>query len=125
MLTAAEISAMREVEESALSSTCIISRYTLSGDGMGGSSESWVAVGTVNCDIWQIFRTSIRERNIGGQPTQVGDWYITIPYNTSITAKDRCVIGGRTYEVTFVPTNSSWLTALRVEARSLNEELRN
>lgn len=124
MLTAAELTAMRTIEESAQSSTAIIHRHTLTGDGMGGQSESWAAVGTVDCDLWQISRTSLRETPTGGQITQVGDWYITVPWDTTITAKDRVIIGGRTYEVTFVPTNSSWLTALRVEARSLNEELR-
>ena len=124
MLTAAELSDMRTIEESVMSTTCVISRHTLTGDGMGGKTEDWVAAGTVTCDVWQIPRTAMREHITGGQVTQLGDWYITMPYDTDITAKDRCIIGGRTYEVTFVPTNSSWLTALRVEARALNEELR-
>lgn len=124
MLGTAELAAMRTVEESAMSSTAIIQRYTLTSDGMGGYSEAWAAVGTVACDLWQINQTSSRERVTGGQPTQMAGWYITVPYDTTITAKDRIAISGRTFEVTFVPNNASWLTAMRVEARTLNEETR-
>lgn len=120
MLTAAELSAMRDVEESVLSSTAVIERFTTSG---WPPSETWAAVGTIACDLWPISRSN-REMVTGGQPIQRGDWYITIPYDTDITAKDRITIAGKTFEVVFVPNDRSWDTALRVEAISYNEAYR-
>jgi SPP1 family predicted phage head-tail adaptor len=124
VLTAAEITAMRIVEESVLSSTATIQRHALTRDGMGGYSEAWTTVGTVVCDFWHISQRGDRERVTGNQLTQVADWFVTVPYDTDITAKDRMVIEGRTFEVVFVPNDISWKTALRVEVKSLNEELR-
>lgn len=124
MLTAAELSAMREVEESVMSSTGIIKRRTLASDGMGGYTETWAAVGTVDCDVWQINQRGNREPVTGGQVVSKSDWFITVPYNTDLTAKDRVEVDGRTFEITFVPNDSSWLTALRAEAVTYNEEQR-
>jgi len=125
VLSAAELSAMREIEESAMSSTGIIKRRTLAADGMGGYTEAWAAVGTVDCDVWQINQRGERERTTeGAQPISKADWFITCPYNTDLQAKDRVDVDNRTFEVTFVPNDSSWLTALRAEAVTYNEEQR-
>ena len=116
---------MREVEESAMSSTGIIKRYQLTPDGMGGYTQIWSAIGTVTCDVWQINQRGERERvTSGAQPISKADWFITVPYNTDLLAKDRIEINDRTFEITFVPNDSSWLTALRAEAVTHNEEQR-
>lgn len=126
MLSAAELSAMRDIEESAMSGTAIIERYALTPDGMGGFTEAWAAVGTVVCDLWPINKRGDREGvTVGGQPISKADWYVTVPFDTTITAKDRVVIDSRTFEVLFVPNSESWMTAKRVEAISHNEERRN
>lgn len=116
---------MREIEEGAMSSTAVIERYTLTADGMGGNTEAWAVVGTVVCDLWPINKRGDRENtNAAGQPISKADWFITVPYDTFVTAKDRIVVGSRSFEVTFVPNNESWVTALRVEAVAHNEERR-
>jgi len=125
MLTATELSAMREVEESAMPSTGIIKRRALTPDGMGGFTEAWAAVGTVPCDVWQINKRGDREKTTeGGQTISKADWFITAPYDTNLLAADRIDIDSRTFEITFVPNDSSWLTALRAEAVTHNEEQR-
>jgi head-tail adaptor len=125
VLSASELSDMRDIEELAMSSTAIIQRYTLTSDGMGGYSEAWANVGTVTCDLWPINQRGDREGvSNGGQPISKANWYVTVPFDTTITAKDRVSIDSRTFEVIFVPNSESWLTAKRVEARSLNEEIR-
>lgn len=125
MLTAAELLSMRDVEETAMSSTCIIKRRTLTSDGMGGYTEGWNAVGTVVCDIWQINERGDREQTVNGsQPISKAKWFITLPYDTNVVAADRIEVDSRTFEATFVPNDSSWLTALRAEAVTYNEEQR-
>lgn len=108
-----------------MSSTAVIERYTLTPDDMGGYTEAWAAVGTVICDLWPINKRGDRESvSTGGQPISKADWFITVPFDTAITAKDRVVIDNRTFEVLFVPNFESWMTAKRVEAVTHNEERR-
>jgi len=123
VLTTAELAAMRDVEESVMSSTAIIRRVTRTPDGVGGYNEAWAAVGTVACDLWAANR-AMNENVAGGQIISRGDWYITIPFDSDVKAQDRIHVDGRTFEVVWVPNNQSWSTALRVGANSFNEETR-
>lgn len=125
MISAAELSAMRAIENSAMTTTAVIHRNTPVADGMGGFSDAWGAVGTVLCDLWPINQRGDREGvAVGGQPISKANWFITVPHDTTITAKDRVVADGRTFEVVFVPNSESLMSAKRVEAISYNEELR-
>lgn len=124
LLSASQLDMVRTTRNGLLPGTAVIYSYALSADGMGGYSEAWTPSGTVDCYLWQISRTSTRERITGGQVTEIGDWYIEVPYNTVITAKDWMEIDGSTYQVTFVPNGGSIMSGLRVEATVLNEETR-
>lgn len=125
MLSAAELSAMREIEELVMPSTGVIERYALTPDGMGGYAETWSAVGTVSCDLWPVNQREERERTrAGAQVISKADWFITVPFDTDITAEDRMVIDSRSFEIVFVPNDRSWSTALRCEAIAYNEERR-
>lgn len=125
MLTASELSTMRTIEESVMTSTAIIRRNTPLRDVMGGFTDSWSAIGTVNCDLWPVGNRGDRENTTsGGQLISHADWFITVPYNTDVIAQDRIDIDGKTFEIVFVPNNISWNTALRIEAKTFNEEYR-
>ena len=50
----------------------------------------------------------------------MGEYYISLPYNANITVTDIIDVDGKTYEVTFVPQDVTWLTNLRVEAKNYN-----
>lgn len=124
MLTATELADMQTVEESVMSSSAVIVRFGTASDGMGGFTETWAAVGTVDCDLWPINRNVREQPTDGGQIISRADWYITMPFDADVTAKDRVTIDSRTFEILFVPNDESWATAKRVEAISYNEELR-
>lgn len=124
MLSAAELAAMRTVEQSAMSGTAVIRRATNTPDGTGSFTESLAAIGTVSCDVWAVSQR-LNEAVGGDQILSRGDWYITIPYGTDVKATDIIDVGSKSYEVVFVPNGASWQTALRVEANSYNEEQRN
>jgi head-tail adaptor len=124
-LSAAELTAMRAVEDETMSSTCVIERATYAADGMGGRTETWAAVGTVVCDLYPINSRADRERYTGGQIQSIGGWFVTVPTSTDVLARDRLLIDSRTFEVTFVPNDADHLTALQVEAKTYNEERRN
>jgi len=122
MLTAAELSSMRDVQELAHPGTAHIQRATLTSDGMGGYTEAWVNVGTVSAR-WGV-NPQGREPVTGDQLVSSNDWTISIPYNSAVQAKDRIVQVGsnKIFEVTFVPNGQSYQTAIYLQATMLNEE---
>lgn len=123
-LTAAELAAMRSVEAEVMSSTCVVQRYTTTGDDMGGYRETWAAVGTVSCDAYPQNQRGVGENLIGEQETSLRRWFVTVPTTATVTMKDRLLIDGRTFEVVFVPNTADHLTALQIEAVAYNEEQR-
>lgn len=119
MITNSDLTWMRATEELAMSSTAIIKSPQYSAGAFGSVLESYVATGTVSCDIWPIAKND-REKSFGNQELSKGEFYISVPYSTSVTITDQLVIDGITYQVTFVPKLQSWLTNLKLEARNYN-----
>lgn len=123
MLSAAELTAMRAVQVLALPATATIQRYTLQSDGMGNYDQVWAAVGTVACRVYpQNVRTMGENAASGAQVISETRWFVTLPYGTTITAKDRLRIGSRTWEIYQVNNTESWQTAVRCEVYALGEE---
>jgi SPP1 family predicted phage head-tail adaptor len=114
MLSAAELADMRTVQAQAMTGTCVISRKTLIADGMGGYTETWAAAGTVSGRVWPASESGA-ESLIADRITESDAWVITVPYATDITAKDRVVADGRTFEVVSAIAHT-WETARRVVA---------
>lgn len=124
MLTAADLAYMQTTQEDALPGTVVIERYTTSSDGMGGQYQTWAAVGTVDGRIYPRTRLGMGETVNGAQVLSVTDWWATLPQGTDVTAKDRLLYSGRTFEVIRVNNDESWQTAVRCEVRASNEERR-
>ncbi len=123
LLSASELASIRSAREGFLPDTGIIYRHTPTSDGMGGNSEAWAAVGTVNCYVWTREATD-SELVSGGQMTSRTRWYIEVPHTTTIDAKDWIEVNSRTFQVTVVPNDASILSGLRLEVTALNEEQR-
>lgn len=125
MHTAADIAFMRDTqEETAMPGTVVIERYSLTSNGMGGHYETWAAVGTV---IGRIYPHSTRGQGeivSGAQVQSTMDWYATLPSDTDVLAKDRLFYDGRTWEVIRVNNGEMWMTAIRCDLESMNEERR-
>ncbi len=114
---------MRATQLLALPDTAIIQRYTSVPDGMGNYDQAWAAVGTVACRLYpQNVRTMGENANGGNQVISETRWFVTLPYGTLITAKDRLKIGNRTWEIYEVNNTESWQTAVRCEVYAYNEE---
>ncbi|MDQ5960159.1 MAG: Head-tail adaptor protein [Pseudomonadota bacterium] len=114
MLSASELAAMRATQAEALPGTAVISRNSPTSDGMGGWTDAWVAVGTVDARL-AAAQESGAERLIADRIVGLDAWIITTPQGTDVTERDRVVIDSRTFEVvTVLPW--SWETARRVVA---------
>lgn len=125
LLSDADLTYMQATQEQALPGTVVIERYTRTSDGMGGQWETWAAVGTV---LGRIYPRATRgfqiEVSSGAQLTSQEEWLATLPYGTDVTAKDRLLYSGRTWEVARVNNDEMWQTAVRCEVKSSNEERR-
>ena len=119
LLSTSDLTYMRDTELTAMSSTAILYRPSYTSSPLGNQTQTFTAFGTVVCDIWPIPRND-REQTGKNQEISEGQFYLSMPYNTAIDVADIVDISSKTYEVTFVPLDQSWLTNLRVEARNYN-----
>lgn len=124
LLGTAHIGWMRTVQERALPGTVIIQRRTDVRGVMGGFTESWAAIGTVDGRLAFQNSASQSEPATGERPSSMSMWFVTMPVGTDVTAEDRLSVGGRTFEVLRVNNDQDWKTAVRCECISINEEAR-
>ena len=114
MLTTAELTAIKAVQDQAMPDTCTISRKSLTSDGMGGYTETWSDLATgVSCRLASA-RYRPEEAAIADKFAGRTLWMLTLPAGTDITNEDRVVISSTTYEVAGMLSAGSWKTALRV-----------
>lgn len=111
MLTASDLAEMRTLQESALPEVGTVQRYTQSSDGAGGYTQSWAAIGTINCRIGPLSGPS--ERALADASAVERGLIVTAPSGTTVEWKDRVIIGTRTFEVVS-PVVRSYETALRL-----------
>lgn len=115
---------MQDTQEQALPGTVVIERTTQTSDSMGGVWDTWAAVGTAIGRIYPRERRGTGEMVAGAQIVSQTDWYATFPVGTDVTAKDRLLYDGRTWEVEKVNNSEMWQTAVRCELKAYNEERR-
>lgn len=125
MLTAADIAYMQDTQEEAMPGTVVVERYTLTPAGDGTNYEAWAAAGTV---IGRVYPKSVQGGGMeavgGAQVLSTLKWWATLPIGTVISARDRIVYSGRSWEVLHVNNAEMWQTAVRCELESNNEERR-
>jgi len=123
LLSAAELAAMQATQQTAMPGTVVIERYTRTSDGMGGFTQTWAAVGTVD---GRIYSRQIQgyETATGGQIVSLSAWYGTLPSGTDVMATDRLLYQTRTWEVVRVNNDQMYQTAVRCELLAFNEERR-
>lgn len=125
MLSDAELTAMRDTQELAMPGTAIIYNvFGLVSDGQGGYYDGPVAVGTVPARLYPRTSRSYQEGVGGAQVISMTTWFITMPWDTVVDARNRISMEGRTWEILSVNNDESWRTAIRAEVQAHNEEVR-
>ena len=123
LVSTADLGWMRTTQGKALPGTAVVERYTTLADGMGGFSETWATVGTVDCRLMQQPLQSA-EDVAGGQVLSTTRWWATMPHDTDVLALDRLLVADRHFEVSAVNNDKDYFTAVRAECVALNEETR-
>ena len=108
MLTAGELHLMRETTGLVLPGTAVIKTMARVSDGMGGSTTTWTATGTVDARMDYLARTGDTEDVEGARVAEVMDYVCTVPYNTAVPATARIEYDGTEYEVQTAPVADPW-----------------
>lgn len=122
-LSTAELNSIRALEETWQTSTAIIYRVgTATPDGIGGFTDSLAAIGTVTCDLWQQNNEQKETSDSANQDLSTIEWYITVPFDTDILAKDVVTVESKSFDILSVPLDQSLNSALRCTAISRNQQ---
>jgi head-tail adaptor len=122
LITSADLTWMQGIQERALPGTVVIERATINHAALG--TETWLAVGTAIGRVYPQNTRSFNEPVMGERVTSEGRWFATLPTGTDVIAADRLLYASRTFEVIRVNNDESWMTAVRCECVSHNEERR-
>jgi len=106
-----------DIEAAVLPDTCIIYSVANTDDGEGGYSESYTAVGTVDC---RMDYKSGQEVKVSGAVQAFTGWMLTVPYDTTITAANRVTHGGHTYSIQAVSDTGSWIVCKRAQCQRIS-----
>lgn len=107
---------MRALSAELLTDLATIQRLTPTDDGALGVALTPATLATgVPADLRPSRRPPV-ERDQAGRLTELQEWSIRLPAGQDVTAADRILIGGRTFEVTGVPTRASREITRRVVA---------
>lgn len=115
MLSEAQLASMRSTAAGALPDEAVVQRVTEVSDGGGGTTTEWADLATLAC------RIAPAGGGEGGQEAgRVEDettHVVTLAAGADVTAADRLVISGVTYEVTAVRERRAWALTTRCEVK--------
>lgn len=97
MLTTAEITSMRSTAESNLREVCTIQSGSSVSDGGGGFAVTPYTAGSCMSSLDSM--GSNQEREVASRMGLVSPVVVVVPVSAAITASNKLVIGGHTYEV--------------------------
>ncbi len=107
---------MRSALEDSLPDTAVIQRGTVHSNAGGGGTTAWVAMGTVACRLSPVSAVKFgTEREVASRLTEVADWLVTMPQDTTIDTNNRIVVGAETFEVLALHDPRSWDLCRRAE----------
>jgi len=117
MISAATLDGMRATLNASLPDDAVIQRIVKVDDGQGGFIEGTPTI-VASPKVRVSTADLTREENTMAERVGIQTaWILTFPAETDVTAKDRIVVGGRTFEVAAVLRPRSWEISRRVLAR--------
>lgn len=104
-LTARELAGMRDALADLLPSEARVYTYSAVNDGMGNVVPTYTAGTLYNCRLdWRNGREGVTSDALSGYT----GWVVTLPYDATLTVRDRLLIGGKYYSVTSFDSDKSW-----------------
>ena len=117
-ISTSDLAGIQATVTSLLPDLAQIQRATLASDGAGGQTGTPTTIATVPCMV-NDRRETASETVAGERVSSTVEWVITLPAGTDVTARDRIIVGTRTFQVTGVLA-ASYETDRRVVCREAN-----
>lgn len=114
LLSASEIASVREVAESGMQTTVAVwTRGTVK------TVDGWEATYTLTSTIlgWLFSTPTPVQTEVSGKQTTVNTYRLFLPIGSAIVPGDHAVIGAKTFVVSDVNEESTWLAMLTVSLR--------
>jgi hypothetical protein len=103
LFSPSEIQDLRALALSAMADVVAITHVThVAGGG------SWTETTTTTTTVGRLELGGGAEAQTADQIQERGQYRLHLPTETLIDAKDRVVVGGRTFEVVWTPTTAAW-----------------
>jgi SPP1 family predicted phage head-tail adaptor len=118
-LSALELAQLRADHEDYMPDTCTIQTKTVAIGAAGGWTETWTDTATVDCRLAPTMH-GLGEIINAAQLASLTSWVLTVHHDQAISAEQRVVVGGDTYEVERVEDDHSHRTARRAYLRRLD-----
>lgn len=103
-LSAQQLARMRRIKGQFQTDTAIIQRSTPGGDETGYYTDSFAAVGTVDCRLLPMNRQQMMQM-VAAQEKGRSYYTASLPYAADIRDGDRVAVGSVTYEVVRIETD--------------------
>jgi len=102
VITAEDLAMMQDAVSGLRTTPCTISRYTSVDDGAAGQTNTYAPLPNAPLCRVMAMPQVVAEQDAEGRLQSVVRWTIALPPGQDVTAKDRIVAQGVTYEVTDV-----------------------
>jgi hypothetical protein len=119
MLTAADLSYMRDSTELLMPDTCNIITITNTPDGAGGQTQTRGTSSAVAFRLDVISKMGTGESVSAGAVQAFMSYKGSLPYDTTVTTDNQILHNGVFYAVTLVNTNQSWIAVKRVDLEKI------
>src|SRR5512140_3050260 len=112
LIPAQELTDMRAAAELTFPDSCIVKRLAEVSDSQGGFTQSWAAVGTVDC---RLVAKSGNTRSVAANLNATGAYTLTVPHDKDIREADVAVVDSVTFRVYFLFYVMFWLVTIRAD----------
>jgi len=118
LLSANDLATIRGVLERVTDTACTVKPRTITATSQAGHTPTWGAGTTTVCRINPGSTASKSEQ--GGRMVTKMRWTIALPYDTSVSAGDRIVVGSQTFTVIGFPDDQSFLAEIVAICEEVN-----
>jgi hypothetical protein len=121
VISAADLSSMRDTLDGSLPDSADVHRRTSSSNGALGSTDTWAPVGTYAVRVSPLGRSDrLAELEVAARLAAVTSWILTFPDHADVTERDRVFVGARDFELASILGPRSWELGRRVMAQEVN-----
>ena len=117
MLSDGDLEYIRESVEQLMPDRCYILTATETRNASGGVLQTWGTATTATACRFDPIRGT--EQTAAGAVTAFYGYTVTIPHDTTVTAKNRIAWGGATFSILSVDSSKSWAGSLRLRVEVL------